>query len=138
MGEDTPVVLAGYMIGAHAGSPETCNCKLAGEENNDYHINIVEQADGGMTDSIVAEMTPKLRTKTPGWTLDALHSLPGSPPLVRVSGYLLFDSEHASRSGGVRMTIWEIHPVTKFEVCPGGSCDVNSDTGWQDIATPAP
>lgn len=30
MGEDTFVALNGYMIGAHPGSPETCNCKLSG------------------------------------------------------------------------------------------------------------
>ncbi|HYL16253.1 MAG TPA: hypothetical protein VEV41_24685 [Terriglobales bacterium] len=136
MGEDTPVVLAGYMIGAHPGSPETCNCKLSGEPNNDYHINMVERPSDRLWNSIVVEMTPRIRASVPQWTLEKLDSLitdANNPPLVRVSGYLLFDSEHVSRSGGARVTIWEIHPVTKFEVCNGAQCTVDSDNGWQDI-----
>jgi len=136
MGEDTPVMLAGFLLGAHSGSPESCNCKLSGEANNDFHINIVERATDRMQDSIVVEMTPKMRATIPQWTLNGINSLvsdPSKPPLVRVSGYLLFDSEHVSRSGGERATIWEIHPVEKFEVCAGGNCTVDSDTGWKDI-----
>jgi hypothetical protein len=138
LGEDTPVVLAGFMIDAHPGSPETCNCKLSGEENNDYHINLVERESDRLRDSIVVEMTPKMRAKIPEWRLTTLTNLLNSPkpPLVRVSGYLLFDSEHVNRSGGERATIWEIHPVTKFETCPGGGCDVSSDVGWQDLHHP--
>ena len=140
LGESTPVMLAGYLFGAHSGSPETCNCKLSGEANNDYHVNIVEHADDSMTDSVVVEMAPKWRSKVPEWNLDKLRSLPhpdgSSLPLVRISGYLLFDSEHVTRSGGERMTMWEIHPVTRFEVCPAGSCSADSDDGWQDIHQP--
>ena len=139
LGEDTPVALAGFLLGAHSGSPETCNCKLSGESNNDYHINIVERASDRLPSSIVVEMTPKMRATVPEWTLANINGLitdPNNPPLVRVSGYLLFDSEHVSRSGGERATIWEIHPVTKFEVCSSGaSCTVDSDAGWQDIRT---
>jgi hypothetical protein len=121
LGEGSAVMLMGYLFGAHAGSPETCNCKLSGELNNDYHINIVENDDDFQVDSIVVEMTPKSRAAKPGWTLAKLNGIPVAPhkqhALVRVSGYLMFDSEHVSRSGGERATIWEIHPVTKFEVC---------------------
>jgi hypothetical protein len=138
MGEDTPVTLAGYMIGAHPGSPESCNCKLPGEPNNDYHINLVERPTDRLWNSIVVEMTPKMRATVPQWTLEKLDGLItdiNNPPLVRVSGYLLFDSEHVSRSGGPRLTIWEVHPVMKFEVCNNGTqCTVDSDAGWQDIA----
>lgn len=137
LGEDTPVTLAGFFLGAHPGSPETCNCKLSGEDNNDYHLNVVERSSDRLRDSVVAEMTPKMRANIPEWRLDRLNGLitdTSNPPLVRVSGYLLFDSEHVSRSGGERATIWEIHPITKFEVCQNGSnCTVDSDTGWQDI-----
>ncbi len=138
LGEDTPVMLAGFLLGAHEGSPETCNCKLSGEANNDYHINIVERSGDRMRDSVVVEMTPKMRASIPEWTLPRINGLvtnPVNPPLVRVSGYLLFDSEHVSRSGGERATIWEIHPVTKFEVCPAGNCTVDATAGWNDIRT---
>lgn len=138
MGEDTPVMLAGFLLGAHEGSPETCNCKLSGEANNDFHINVVERPSDRMRDSVVVEMTPKMRATIPEWTLTAINGLvknPSKPPLVRVSGYLLFDSEHVSRSGGERETIWEIHPVTRFEVCSTGKCTVDADAGWKDIRT---
>jgi len=89
-----------------------------------------------MPDSIVVEMTPKMRTSIPQWTLEHINGLatdPSEPPLVRVSGYLLFDSEPVSRSGDERGANWEIHPVEKLEVCPDGKCTVDSDTGWKDI-----
>ncbi len=137
LGEDTPVTLRGFLLGAHPGSPETCNCKLSGEDNNDYHINVVERSTDRMRDSIVVEMTPKKRAQIPEWRLDKINGLitdPNNPPLVRVSGYLLFDSEHVSRSGGERATIWEIHPVMRFEFCSTGSnCTADSDDGWQDL-----
>jgi len=141
LGEDTPVALAGYLIGAHPGSPETCNCELSGEANNDYHINLVERPGDRLWNSIVVEMTPRVRPSFPQWTLQNIQGLItdiNNPPLVRVSGYLLFDSQHVSRSGGPRITIWEVHPVTKLEVCSGTDCTVDSDNGWQDIAQSAP
>ncbi len=133
MGEDTPVALTGYMIGAHPGSPETCNCKLTGLEDNDFHINIVERPTDRMRDSIVVEMTPRIRAQHPGWTLPKLHSLlqSNTPAYVKVTGYLLFDSEHASRSGGPRATIWQVHPITKFEVCKSTRANCDAGQGWQ-------
>jgi hypothetical protein len=121
MGEDTPIMLSGYLLGAHAGGPETCNCKLSGADNNDIHINIVHNSTDKITDSIVTEMTPRIRAAHPGWdkaqaTFDQL-TANGRRPYVRVTGYLLFDSEHVSRSGGPRITIWEVHPITAFELC---------------------
>src|SRR5262245_32952120 len=102
LGEGTPVMLTGYLYGAHSGSPETCNCNLRGEENNDYHLNIIERDGDPQTASIVVEMTPKFRKTKPEWTLATIDALPGAPgrqhSLVRMSGYLLFDSEHVSRS----------------------------------------
>ncbi len=138
MGEDIPVMMSGFLIGAHEGSPESCNCKLSGEANNDYHINIVERPEDRRRDSVVVEMSPKMRANIPQWTLNRINGLitdPSNPPLVRVSGYLLFDSEHVSRSGGERATIWEIHPVERFEVCAAGNCTVDSEAGWKDIRT---
>jgi len=121
LGEDTPIMLSGYLLGAHAGGAETCNCKLSGAENNDIHINIVQNRTDKITDSIVTEMTPRTRASHSGWdrAQDVFDQLTanGRRPYVRVTGYLLFDSEHVSRSGGPRATIWEVHPITAFDVC---------------------
>lgn len=135
MGEDTFVALNGYLIGAHPGSPETCNCKLSGEANNDFHINLVERPTQGLTESVVVEMTPKMRRGNPTWTLTNLQNLldETKPPYVRVSGLLLLDTEHISRSGGPRITIWEIHPVTRFQVCTGTKATCDAGSGWKDL-----
>jgi hypothetical protein len=137
MGEDTFIALHGYMIGAHPGSPETCNCKLSGEENNDFHINLVEQRTDRLIQSVVVEMTPKVRAMHSNWTLAALHNLldETNPPYVRVSGFLLLDTEHINKNGGPRMTIWEIHPVTRFEVCTTTKAKCDLGVGWRDIDT---
>jgi len=137
LGEDTPVSLVGFLIDLHPGLPETCNCKLPGEDNNDFHLNIVARVGDGLRDSVVLEMTPKVRKNVAEWTranlLTRLNPNPNQPPMVRISGYLLFDSEHVSRSGGARATIWEIHPVTKLEFCQSGSCASSSTAGWQTM-----
>ena len=135
MGEDTYISLAGFLIGAHPGGTETCNCKISGEANNDYHLNLVEQKTGKMTDSVVVEMTPRVRPSNPSWTLTKLQGLlkPTNPPYVRVSGYLMLDTEHISRSGGPLLTIWEIHPVTKFEVCTTTPVKCDAGTGWKEL-----
>jgi hypothetical protein len=102
MGEDTFIALHGYMIGAHPGSPESCNCKLSGEENNDFHINLVERRTDRLTQSVVVEMTPKVRAMHRNWTLAALHSLldESNPPYVRVSSFLLLEYRTLKRFRG--------------------------------------
>ncbi len=50
-----------------------------------------------------------------------------------MSGFLLLDTEHISKNGGPRMTIWEIHPVTRFEVCTTTKAKCDLGTGWKDI-----
>ena len=54
---------------------------------------------------------------------------------VRVTGLLMYDSEHAL--GGhalLRHTDWEIHPVFRLEFCPKGKvCSEGGDATWVDI-----
>jgi hypothetical protein len=54
---------------------------------------------------------------------------------VRVTGQLFFDSSHTPcvnevpvRGDPSRASVWEIHPIYKFEVCTEGACD--SGNGW--------
>lgn len=135
LGEDTFIALNGFLIGAHSGSPETCNCKLSGEENNDYHLNVVERKTDRLTASVVTEMTPKLRLTKSAWTLAKLQALLNAtnPTYVRVSGYLLLDTEHLSGNGGPRLSVWEIHPVTRFQVCGSTQAKCDLGTGWRDL-----
>jgi hypothetical protein len=83
---------------------------------------------------VSAEITPPVRRRHPGWGYDALAAAlkpnlgtatpwPGGPARARVTGWLLYDfqydesfPESALRERSVRLTGWEIHPVTRLEV----------------------
>ena len=89
-----------------------------------------------MQDSIVVEMTPKMRTSIPQWTLDALTV---SPPILRTPRWFacrvtccsiasLFHAAATSAPPTGKFTRFE-----KFEVRPDGKCTVDSDTSWKDI-----
>ncbi len=82
-------------------------------------------------DSVVAEISPHIRPK--GWKLTKLKSLAGESAFVRVTGFLLFDSQHVSVSGGPRATLWEIHPITDFEVCKGTIGQCKQGQHWEPL-----
>jgi hypothetical protein len=53
---------------------------------------------------------------------------------VRVTGQLMFDSEHFLRNHLDRVNNWEIHPVMKMEYCTtGASCTIRDNAGWKSI-----
>jgi hypothetical protein len=100
--------------------------------------------------SVIVEMTPHYRFLYggPGWTIDSLQNVLGRP--VRVVGQLLNDNEHnlAAQNCALattpqeklscwRASTWELHPVTRFEVCERASCDQNS-TDWMELAAAQP
>lgn len=107
---------------------------LAGD--GDLHLEIVAtpRTEGGPdTAYVTAEVTPQWRR--PGrWTNEALVELfrpnrggatpwPGGPRRVRVSGWLLYDWQYdriptswSLQNQPVRLTGWEIHPVTRIEL----------------------
>ena len=139
------------------GDGETCNCKLGNEDEVDFHIGIgfdpkvaanVRSDPNSITHadkqkSIIVEMTPHFRANfQPGWTPDALNQVMGRK--VKVVGQLMADNDHNLKSQNCalpnatnlcwRATIWELHPVTKFQVCmaTNNDCDVNSPD-WVDL-----
>jgi len=44
---------------------------------------------------------------------------------VRISGWLMMDPQHPDQVGNSRVTIWEIHPITRIEVF--------RDSWWVDL-----
>jgi hypothetical protein len=44
---------------------------------------------------------------------------------LRISGWLMLDTEHPDQLGKTRVTLWGIHPVTKIEVW--------SDQEWREL-----
>ena len=96
-------------------------------------------------DSETAEFTPRVRLDHPNFTQEKLEPLidpdwnPGDTPkkgklLVRVTGLLMFDSEHYCGRHLTRHNDWEIHPVLRMEYCPEGqTCRPDSDENWKDL-----
>lgn len=123
---------------------ESCNCGFTGQpdvdggpKNTDVHIVLVETPDNTESESQTAEFTPRLRVKLKkafdGFKLkDKIHDNDGKL-LVRVTGLLMYDSEHAFELPLTRQSSWEIHPVFRLEYCPTGNCPEKGKTGWIDI-----
>jgi hypothetical protein len=126
------VSVAAFVLDAQDEEPESVNC--AGTDGKDIHISLGPTAQATEFASIVAEMIPQL-PRPKGWDAVTLLRLEGH--LVRVEGGLTYDNEHmvngdAQHPNGQpkRMSLWEVHPITKFFVCNSATCDLASDAGW--------
>jgi hypothetical protein len=122
-GNGIPVVIEGYLWGAHKQGPESNNCHAT--DLTDYHIWLTADPGQGRTGAIVVEATPRVLEGHPRWTIDALTRIAHNNERVRISGWTMFDPEHPDQVGKTRGTIWEIHPIMKIEVLRGGQ--------WQDL-----
>ena len=76
-------------------------------------------------ESVVAEVTPRVRARHPGWTISRLRDLMNKQTRIRVSGWLMMDAEHPDQIGKTRGSIWEIHPILEIEV--------ETSFGWQPL-----
>jgi hypothetical protein len=114
--EGIPVIVERYITGAREEGPESPNCHGADLEQHDFHIWLTVSSGDNRTESIVVEMTPRVRPKHPGWTVTTLSSVASQRLHVRVSGWVMYDPEHPEQLGQTRGTLWEIRPVMQFEV----------------------
>ena len=137
LGEGNEVVLQGYVLIARQEGAESVNCGESVPNIPDYHdihISIVDAAaNTDECSGVVVEMTPHHRPAS--WTQGNVQSVSGKHLLVRVTGQLMFDSSHtpcvnrvAQDGDPKRASLWEVHPIYKFEVCPNGTC---ADGGWK-------
>lgn len=125
--EGMAVVVKGFLRDARRSGKETPNCKLAGEDNNDFHLDLVSSRHAIKATAVTAEITPRLRPA--GWEFEKLDYLGEEKFYVRVTGWLMLDTEHVNNPI-VRATNWEIHPVTKFEVCTLTKSKCDQGQGW--------
>lgn len=123
--ERTAVALDGYLLAARQSGPESCNCHL--DEARDFHLWVGGQAPGDKAEAkamrakaVVVEPTPAGQLAHPTWRLHSLDRLAQQGARVRVTGWLMYDPEHPQELDKTRGTLWELHPVTKFEVWSGG------------------
>ena len=98
--------------------------------------------------SVIVEMTPHYRFhfESGTWTYDNLQKVVGRQ--VRVVGQLLIDNEHnlpsqncataktaADKQSCWRASVWELHPVMRFQVCSRGTndCSPNDSAEWVEL-----
>jgi hypothetical protein len=136
------VELTGFLVGKpHPNTGESVNCNLSGSANNDFHIPFAETADQTPFEGIVVEMIPQGRPAE--WNIRVLDRAEKDGRMVRVTGQLLYDNMHRvnpdqdnSLSGQPpRFSLFEIHPVTRFEVCKStdeNDCG-NDQTNWETL-----
>jgi len=146
LGEGKKIIVVANALAVRKGGGESCNCKLLSVADTDNHIVLVdrvlrikpgEAAKETLArreeDSITAEFAPRVRLDSPHLTranLQPLIAVDGVQK-VRVTGILMFDSEHSLGHHLKRHNNWEIHPVLEMEYCPKKKkCTANSDDNW--------
>ena len=130
LGEGKLVTLRAYVLIARQEGGESVNCGKNVPDQpgfHDIHISLV--ASPGVTEEcagVVAEMSPHHRPDS--WTHANVQKVANAKLPVRVTGQLYFDSSHFPCAGGQpagagnpkRVSLWEVHPIYKFEVCTAG------------------
>lgn len=150
LGEGKLVILKAYVLKARQEGGESVNCKGNTPDDplfHDIHISFVNADNKPQTGDtkptldkkectgIVAEMSPHHRPDF--WTADNVNKVAAAQALVRVTGQQFFDSSHVPCSNGApvgsnpkRISLWEIHPIYKFEICTG---DCDGAGQWQPL-----
>src|SRR4030095_10106258 len=133
-GEGTAVEYEAYLLKVkhYASGAEACNCNLPLDENNDFHLVTGHAKKTPEAGSITGEITPRFRPA--GWTLTKLQQLAKDKTFVRLTGDLMLDTQHVNKKTPARITHWEIHPVTAFEVCTGSVASCKAGENWQDLS----
>jgi hypothetical protein len=140
LGEGNAVVLQGFVLAARQEGAESANCGSAVPDkpaSHDIHLVIVDSATNQVECSgVVVEMSPHHRPAA--WTAAAASAVGAAHLPVRVTGQLFFDSSHTPCQNGApvsgdpsRTSLWEVHPIYKFEVCTLGDCSFGK--GWTPL-----
>ena len=140
MGEGRLVSLIGYVLIARQEGAESVNCGRNvpnAAARHDIHISLVAvRREQNECHSVVVEMSPHHRPAQ--WTAAIVERLAHANTPVRVTGQMFFDSSHlpCDENGGIghnpkRFSLWEIHPIYKFEVCTA-NCNTPNRV-WKDL-----
>jgi hypothetical protein len=116
--EQKGAVVEAFLIGAKQEGPETTNCRR--QNLHDYHLWIADAQAQTKAQAVVVETTPRWLAANAGWRLRILSRLAQQQAKVRITGWLMFDTDHPDQIGKTRGGLWEIHPITKIEVFSGG------------------
>src|SRR5262249_11042885 len=109
----------------------------------DVHLVLVDRLADDESESITAELTPRVRAQghTATWIASQLQQHTGK--LVRLTGWVMLDTGHGTHSHLLpgehpiatenRATDWEVHPVTTFEVCGSTIAHCRAGVGWKTV-----
>ena len=136
------VRLVAYVEDSHVNSGEGVNCNCTDQAANDFHVTLVMNKGDRACSGIVAEMIPHFRPDE--WQNNAVDGLKTKGTPVRVEGPLFADTGHLpkpcggtnNRSDPVRASVWEIHPVKRFQVCrfkTRAKCKADDDSVWDEL-----
>ncbi len=136
LGEGKLASLRGYVLFARQEGSESVNCGNDAPDEAGFHDIHIELVDAPTTTDecagVVAEMIPHHRPDA--WTASNVQAVARAKLEVRITGQLFFDSSHFScqegqgvRENPKRASLWEIHPIYKFEICKG---DCTSKGEW--------
>ncbi len=139
--EGKKITVMAYALIVRRGRAESCNCGLTAPKDTDNHIVLVDPALKMPTlvesegDSVTAEFTPRVRLDHPNFTREKLQRVipPRGKLGVRVTGLLMFDSEHFLGRHLKRHNNWEIHPILKLEYCPEGQTCSHTSGNWKSL-----
>ena len=130
--ERRAATVIGYVAAVRAGGVESVNCYTHDPLYRDTHIELtLAPGYAPPRRRLIVEVTPQWRErmarKRTDWrTCTLRRRLLGRR--VRITGWLLFDAEHARNSAHTagdsaariwRATAWEIHPVTAIDILGG-------------------
>ena len=113
----------GYVQDVKPGGIETTNCHARDVRYRDTHISLVLDPMKAGALPVIVEVTPRWRAMMAARGVDWSTATLRRQFLgrwVRVSGWLLFDAEHANAATNTapghphdwRATAWEVHPIT--------------------------
>jgi hypothetical protein len=157
--EGTEARVVGLLLAVKQEHGESCNCGLdVVDVTTDNHLVLVNPKV--VTDtllpanatksqltaafkkrepkSVTAEFTPRVRAEGhPNFISELqkeINKTAQGALRVRITGQLMFDSEHFHHLPLKRATQWEIHPILKLEYCPKNKiCKTNGDENWIDL-----
>jgi hypothetical protein len=143
VGEGSLVRHVGYISHprySNVRNGESVNCNLTGQRNNDIHFDLVQDKGDAACGSVTSEITPHHRSRM--YEVDVLRLSRLSERPLRVTGQLFFDASHLPCKDGrpqenlKRISLWEIHPVYRIDVCNKTvleDCSVVEERVWKPL-----
>lgn len=113
--EGAAIEVEGYIADLKLETPEPPNCYSTDARSRDYHLWLTEQPHQGKRESVVVEITPRVRVSHSGWSEDRLRALVETQARVRLRGWLMFDQMHPESMPWTRFTLWEMHPIMRID-----------------------